>query len=684
MVVGIAVGVIPDLTPSGPAVSAGTVAQTTLRAPRNAIIENPVETQAAKDAAAALIPPQYDFSDAPAIARRQLAALQNELVPLDHAFSADTTPTDREQTLKTALPSLSGDARTTLDSLDITRWPPIEQASEQLLNSVEQGQELRTTTDVPRMVHAEMPVGLSLPEQNLVAEIVTPLIVPNSIYSESLTTQRKQTAMDAVEDRYDTFQAGQVIVDEGHVISPANMVAIDYFGIESSRADWARQAAWIAFGALVSLLLLVWLWRYRPEYWHRGRTLVLIGLVLVLMALAEKFPGGRAWIPYLVPTAAAGMLLAVLLDAGVAVVVLGLLAVMVGINGSSMELAAYVLLGGLAGIMTIRKGERLHYLVEAAAAVAITQIAVAGVYTILGQHDAWGLVQISAAAVAGAVIAGVLTFGSFALLGNIFGILTGTQLLELANPSQSLLRRLVTEAPGTYHHSLMVGNLAERAAEAIGADPLLARVASYYHDVGKLGNPMVFIENQPAGDNVHDQLEPEDSAAILRQHVADGIALATKAKLPKPLIAFIPQHHGTSLISFFYSKAREQAAAPFGGLETTAGRAAADAVDPADFRHSGPKPQSREAAVLMLADGVEASVRSLSSRDEPAIRAMVTQIIGERLADGQLNECDLTIRDLESIRQAFISQLLGMYHQRIAYPQNKVVEIESRRGQGVG
>ena len=166
--------------------------------------------------------------------------------------------------------------------------------------------------------------------------------------------------------------------------------------------------------------------------------------------------------------------------------------------------------------------------------------------------------------------------------------------------------------------------------------------------------------------------------------IAAGIDLAYRAKLPKPLIAFIPQHHGTALLSYFYAKAREQAAEPFGGLETVAGAAAADAVDQRRFRHSGPKPQSREAAVLMLADGVEASVRSLSSRDEASIRAMVSQIIQERLGDGQFNECDITIRDVELIREAFVAQLIGMYHQRIAYPQNKIVELETRRERGLG
>jgi cyclic-di-AMP phosphodiesterase PgpH len=390
-------------------------------------------------------------------------------------------------------------------------------------------------------------------------------------------------------------------------------------------------------------------------------------------------------LPYLIPTAAAGMLLTLLLDSGVGIVMVALLAVLAGpVSGSSLELSAYAFLGGFAGILAIRKGERQHFFLQAGLAVAVTDIAVVGTFGLLGQHDMTGMLQLGAAATGGALIATVITIGSFSLLGNLFGILTASQLLELANPSQPLLRRLLIETPGTYHHSLMVGNLAERAASSIGADPLLVRAAAYYHDIGKLANPLAFIENQAGGENIHDQLEPEDSATILKQHVADGIDLAYKAGLPKPLIAFIPQHHGTAILGFVYGKAREAAAKPFGGQGTGAGKTAADAVDQRRFRHAGPKPQSREAAILMLSDGVEASVRSLSSRDEATIRGMVSQIIQERLDDGQLNECDLTIRDLENIREAFVGQLLGMYHQRIAYPQNKVVELESRRERGLG
>jgi putative nucleotidyltransferase with HDIG domain len=241
-----------------------------------------------------------------------------------------------------------------------------------------------------------------------------------------------------------------------------------------------------------------------------------------------------------------------------------------------------------------------------------------------------------------------------------------------------------------HHGSRLVSffyDQAVEAAEAIGADPLQTRVAAYYHDIGKLSNPLAFIENQAGGENVHDELDPETSAQILKAHTADGIDIAYKAKLPKSLIAYIPQHHGTAIMSYFFARAKGLAAEPFGGPHTADGARAAAAVDERKFRHAGPKPQTREAALIMLADGVEASVRSLASRDEPAIRAMVARIVEERLADGQFDECDLTLRDVEKIKEAFVQQLLGMYHQRIAYPQNKVVEIESRRaasGNGPG
>jgi hypothetical protein len=481
------------------------------------------------------------------------------------------------------------------------------------------------------------------------------------------------------------IRQNQVIVDAGHPVTALDLEKIDAFGLNASTLDAARLSGWFVAAILLVGLLLAWVQRFRPSFWHRNNVLLLLGLILVVTAFALKVTAGRSILPFFLPTAAAGILIAVLLDAATATVVMAVIALLAGIvNGSSLEITSYVFLGGFGGIIAVRRGDRLQSFVQAGIAVAIVNALVVTTFSLLGERDLAGIIQLWGASAVSAAGAAVAAVGSFAVLGNIFGILTVFQLLELANPSQPLLRRLLVETPGTYHHSLMVGNLGERAAEAIGADPLVTRVAAYYHDIGKLANPLAFIENQAGGDNVHDVLDPAASAQILKQHVVDGIDLAYRARLPKTLIAFIPQHHGTALISYFYAKAREQAAEPYGGLSTPEGVRAAEAVDPRRFRHAGPKPQSREAALTMLADGVEASVRSLSSREEPAIRAMVERIIDERMSDGQFDECDLTLGDIEKIREAFVSQLLGMYHQRVAYPQNKIVEIESRRGTGSG
>jgi putative nucleotidyltransferase with HDIG domain len=694
IMVALAAGVASDLAPASPGYSAGTVAAAPIQAPRDATFPNSVETKAAQDAAAQGVTPQYDYTAdrAASIAAAQVAQLQAELKPIDDAFRSSTTPQVQQTAVQTAvasLSSLSAENKTILLALSQDRWLVVEQAAESALNAGEQvpltDTQLAAAGANLAAQYIPAVMNLSSVEEQLAVALATPLFVANSAYSPTLTDQARAAKVAAVPTSVDTLKAGQIIVDQGHLITEADMVKIQYFGLDTSTVNWGKVAAWMLLGTIVAALMLGWLWRFRPEYWARSRTLVLIGLIFVLSVLAVKLPGGRAWIPYVIPAAAGGMLLTLLLDSGVGIVTVALLAVLAGpVSGSSVEMTAYVFLGGFAGILAIRKGERQHFFVQAGLAVAVVDIAVIGTFALLRQHDMTGMLQLWAAAVGGALLATIITIGSFSLLGNVFGILTGSQLLELANPTQPLLRRLLLETPGTYHHSLMVGNLAERAASAIGADPLLARTAAYYHDIGKLANPLAFIENQSGGENIHDQLEPEDSATILRQHVTDGIDLANKAGLPKPLIAFIPQHHGTAILGFVYGKARDAAAKPFGGQGTAAGMAAADAVDTSRFRHGGPKPQSREAAILMLSDGVEASVRSLSSRDEATIRAMVGQIIQERLSDGQLNDCDLTIRDLESIREAFVGQLLGMYHQRIAYPQNKVVEIESRRGQSRG
>jgi putative nucleotidyltransferase with HDIG domain len=572
-------------------------------------------------------------------------------------------------------------ARSTLVALPRGRWAAVRTEAARVLDATLRA-ELRDTAaaEVRARLAGQMAGGLDDEERVLAAAIIEPLVVPNASFSEILTQQARDRAADAVAPVIVRVARNEVLVREGERITVADFEMIETLGLNDDSPDIAGFAGWLLLSTLVVGMLLAWVWRFRPGLWHRDNVLALIGLLLVGATIALKLTAGRLTLTYFLPTAAIGMLLAILLDATIATFVIALVAIIAGaVNGSSLEIAAYVFLGGMAGIVTVRRGDRLQFFIQAGIAVAVVNALVVSVFSLLGERDLRGVLELWLASAASAAGSSVAAVGSFAVLGSVFGILTVFQLLELANPSQPLLRRLLVETPGTYHHSLTVGNLAERAAEAIGADPLVTRVAAYYHDVGKLANPLAFIENQGGGDNIHDQLDPEVSAQILKQHVADGIDIAYKARLPKALIAYIPQHHGTAIMSYFHARAKEQAAEPFGGPSTVEGAKAAAAVDERRFRHVGPKPQTREAALIMLADGVEASVRSLSSRDEPAIRAMVSRIIDERMSDGQFDECDLTLRDLERIREAFVGQLIGMYHTRIAYPQNKVVELESRR-----
>ena len=680
LVMTLALGV--DLTP-GIDLQVGDLAQGDIRAPRALTYTNELLTQEARDQARLTTPPQYDFTSerAIAIAREQLAAFSRTVAVLDTAFSPDTSAEDRQALLATAVPGLSEHARTILLELDPERWAPLRTEAARVLDVTERSQLKDTEQAEARLrLSGQMAGGLSNDERALAAELIAPLVVANSSFSAELTQQEQDRRAAAVEPVVEEILPDQVIVRDGAQVTEVDLARVRALGLDVQQADLAAFGGWLLLSGLMVALLIAWLRMFRPSYWHRNNVVLLVWLLITISTVALQVTAGRAALPFILPVAAIGILVAVLLDAETAVIVTAIVAIVAGaVNGPSLELGTYIMLGGLAGILAIRRGDRLQSFIQAGAAIFVVQAVVVTAFSLLGERDLTGVVQLIGAAALSAGGAGVAAVGSFAVLGSVFGLMTVFQLLELANPSQSLLRRLLVETPGTYHHSLMVGNLAERAAESIGADPLITRVAAYYHDVGKLANPAGFIENQAGGDNVHDELAPEESAQILKQHVADGIDIAYQSRLPKTLIAFIPQHHGTAIMSYFFAKAREEAAVPYGGLQTEEGRKAAQAIDPRRYRHAGPKPQSREAALLMLADGVEASVRSLASRDEPAIRSMVARIIIERLEDGQFDECDLTLRDLNLAAEAFVSQLLGMYHQRVAYPQNKVVELESRR-----
>jgi putative nucleotidyltransferase with HDIG domain len=311
----------------------------------------------------------------------------------------------------------------------------------------------------------------------------------------------------------------------------------------------------------------------------------------------------------------------------------------------------------------VRRATTAREFAAGAFSVAAGNVGVLLVFTLIGKAtDPIGAAQLFGAALLSGAGSGLLAFAAMAMLGHLFRITTVFELRELADPNHPLLRQLLLRTPGTYHHSLLVGNLAERAAEVIGADPLLARVGAYYHDIGKMRNPSAFIENQSGGSNPHDDLDPLVSAGIVAAHVRDGLALAERYHLPAIIRDMIPGHHGTSVVKYFFQIAQQRGQNP----------------EETQFRYPGPRPRTKEAAIVMLADGTEASVRSLEEKTPETIRAMVDKIVDERLADGQLSDSDLTLRDIERIKDAFCELLLGVYHERIPYPEDRIARLPQR------
>ncbi|MCL6581978.1 MAG: HDIG domain-containing protein, partial [Firmicutes bacterium] len=379
---------------------------------------------------------------------------------------------------------------------------------------------------------------------------------------------------------------------------------------------------------------------------------------------------GRVLSGYFVPVALGTMLTAVLLDVRHGVFLALVLGVYVGLlTGGDLGFAAVATAGGLTGaFVSSRLGQRTELMRAGLLVAGVNVLGVAAMDAFAGQ----GLFELGTlrdmvwGAGAG-LVSGVLTIGLLPFLEDVFGILTNLKLLELANPNQPLLRRLLMQAPGTYHHSIVVANLAEAATAEVGGNPVLARVGAYYHDIGKVVRPDFFVDNQFGGENPHDKLAPSLSALVITAHVRDGVAMAEQAGLPEPVVDLIRQHHGDYLVSYFYNRAQENGEA--------------GSVSEANFRYEGPRPQTREAAVLMLADACEAAVRALGRASPGRIEGVVRRVIKERLDSGQLQDSPLTLQDLSRIGAIFSRLLAGTFHRRMEYP-DLVREVKGRRAGG--
>lgn len=448
---------------------------------------------------------------------------------------------------------------------------------------------------------------------------------------------------------------GEIVVRKGDVVTREKLQILKDLGLQKRSAGYARMLGVAAVVLVLMVLMGIFLWQYEREILQDEGLVALLGLIVIIVAFIMKVLSLIPWsgTGYLMPTAFGAMLITLLLDSRLAMIVTAALSLIVGlVTDGGLGFVAVSLIGGVTAVLSLGTVTQRSDVTRVGFIVGgvnfITMIAFAFI------NEDMFLVKNSYLGLANGIICSIFTIGFLPYLENLFGITSSIKLLELSNPNQPLLRRLLLEAPGTYHHSILVGNLAEAAAEAVDADGLLARAGAAYHDIGKVKRPYFFVENQLGGDNPHDRISPSLSTLIIVSHVKEGVELAKQHKLPVVLIDFVKQHHGSDLVQYFYHKALE---------DDKDG-----SVEEIDFRYPGPKPQSKETAIVMLADAVEAAVRTLSRPTPGRVEGLIRKIIKARLNSGQLDESDLTLRDLDKVADAFAQVLSGIYHSRIEYP----------------
>ena len=504
---------------------------------------------------------------------------------------------------------------------------------------------------IPLLVRLELPES----EAAVVTALAQQLIVPNSTSAPQLTELARQEAADNVEPLQQSFDINSSIVHQGDIIDEADIEAMQQLGLLQAETNWENGVSLFIAVLLIVTLLAQYIIRLHPEFFSSGRHMTLLSTLLVLFILGAKLLiPGQVLLPFLYPAAGLAMLLTVLFDPNLAIAITICLAAMVGfIGGNSLELTVYTAVGGILSALVIRRSPRISTFFRTGILVGIANSSVILIYR-LTNSDLRGILELVGVSFLNGLVSSGLTLTGFFVVGNVFNVVTSLQLQELARLDHPLLQELLRQAPGTYHHSLMVANLAEQAAQQINADAALVRVGSFYHDVGKIARPYFFTENQE-GSDAHTRLDPLTSAETIINHVADGLELARRHRLPEKIRAFIPEHQGTRTTKYFYHQALKAAADP-------------SLIDEEDFRYPGPKPQSRETAVVLLADSCEAASTATHSTTEEEIEELVEKVVGDIMLEGELDESGLTLGDISAIKMSFTKTLHGRFHVRPKYP----------------
>ena len=655
--------VLPDLlNQQTQMVAVGEVSSQEILAPYSVTFESRVLTDGARESAAAAVLPVYLPPD-PDIARAQLEKLGNTLYFISTVRNDSySTQIQKVQDLK-SLAELSFMDSEYIDLLELTEqaWQAIGVETSRVLEvvlreSIRNSQLGTVKSNLPASIDFSFPND----QTKLIISIVTPFIVPTSLFSEEQTQVARDQARSSIEPITRQIMAGEVLVRRGEIVSPGDLEALTAFGL-GEPTD--RAALLLSSGAIITViavLALIYYLKTKKESFSQLNSILLTAFFFLLFLWLAKFlVMDRTILPYLFPIAAFGLTLAIVFNLQFgSFYTLLLVALTVYGHIRSTELALYYLLPTIAGMLVLGKGRRVSSFLLTSVVISVMSTAVIIAFRLGDGNTDW----IGIASLIGAGIFNGVASSTFALLlQNIFAFVldvpTALQLMDISRPDHPLLQHILTNAPGTYQHSLQVSNLAEQAADAIGADRLLVRVGALYHDAGKAENPTFFIENQ-VRDKIdsHEDIDPNLAAATIIRHVTDGIALAKKYRLPSRIIDFMREHHGSNVTRYQYNHALDLADDP-------------KDVDINDFRYPGPSPRSKETALLMLADGTEARARANTPRSDEEILAVIDSVFEVVQGNGQLDNTDLTLRDLQIIKKSFFNTLKQSYHPRIKYPE---------------
>ena len=487
-------------------------------------------------------------------------------------------------------------------------------------------------------------------------KIINTLVKPNLFYDSEKTEEAQEEAAKNVTPV--VYKKNQTIVEEGKPITEAQLQALDELGLlNNSKLNISLYLALAVMVIVVMYIQSRYLKKYYGKIYNDFSKILMINIITIMtIVFARVFSIAS---PYLIPLACAPILLTLLLNYRISLVIsitnVILMSVAVSFNTGIIALA---IIAVVAGATSLRKMQQRNDIVYSCIYIAILNGIIALSISALVTSNLKEIILDTAFTVIGSLLSGVLATGLLPFFESMFNVVTNVKLLELSNPNNPLLKKLLMEAPGTYHHSVIVANLAEVATEIVGGNALLARIGAYYHDIGKTKKPYFFKENQLGQENPHDKITPELSKLLIISHVKDGLELAKEYKLPKIIQDFIPTHHGKTLVKYFYLTAKNNAENP-------------EDIKEEDFMYPGPKPKTKEQCILMLADSVEAAVRSINSPTKEKIETMVNNIVKDKLDSGQLDDSQLTISDVKKIKKCFLKTLSGIYHERIEYPKDE-------------